>query len=145
MSSHGVPFVAKTAKLEFWGRFVIVTGAVDARYICLVNVYTLNVDDANLFGTVMGGAVDHLGSKNLLAGELNCVMDGNPPDSCKELIDLVVKLDHRLLERRSDKGHTDHRLLVIRDKKQDTNKGTNEGEPMQIGTVRGPLTKEAQQ
>ena len=66
----------------------------------------------------------------------------NPPDTCNELIDLVVKLDHRLSERRREKGRHESRMLVYRDKRLEPEKGLDDSEPMQIGSIRGPLTEE---
>ena len=66
----------------------------------------------------------------------------NPPESCVELIELVVKLDHRLSERKREKHRTDSRVLVFRDRKSEIEKTEDDVEPMQIGNVRRPLTDE---
>ena len=66
----------------------------------------------------------------------------NPPDTCCELIELVVKLDHRLFERRREKQRSDSRPSVYRERRSEPEKTFDEVEPMQIGSIRGPLTEE---
>lgn len=67
------------------------------------------------------------------------------PRECSEMIDLALRLDHRMAERRGDRRKGDSRPVP----RLDLYKGSrgvaakSEGdEPMQIGSVRGPLTKE---
>lgn len=60
------------------------------------------------------------------------------PDDCSEFIDLVVKLDHRLSERRGERSRGDTKLLIIKPEKRESDKS----EPMQIGGMRGPLSSE---
>ncbi|KAJ1199159.1 hypothetical protein NDU88_002997 [Pleurodeles waltl] len=59
---------------------------------------------------------------------------------CSEFIDLVVRLDHRLSERKGDKFWGDTCLVVLKTEKKESSIPTHE--PMQIGSVRGPLSKE---
>ena len=54
----------------------------------------------------------------------------------------MVKLDHRLSERRREKHRSESRVLVFREKRAEPEKPVDDVEPMQIGSVRGPLTEE---
>lgn len=64
------------------------------------------------------------------------------PEDYSDFVDLVVKLEHRLGERKGDKSKLESRLTFIRHEKKDTDNKLPEPEPMQIGTLRGPLTSE---
>lgn len=70
----------------------------------------------------------------------------NRPTEISELIDLVLQIDHRLTERRAEKRR-DYRPLPPRfDRVKNDHTRTGEdamvAEPMQIGSIRGPLSKE---
>ena len=66
----------------------------------------------------------------------------DPPEDWEELIDLVVKIDHRLGERKGEKFRTIKPLFLKTEKKNPELKTSDESEPMQIGGIRPPLTKE---
>ncbi|KAJ1155282.1 hypothetical protein NDU88_008013 [Pleurodeles waltl] len=50
--------------------------ALDARDVCLVNVYAPNLDDTGFFRTVLNTAAEHIGPMIVLVCDLNCVLDG---------------------------------------------------------------------
>ena len=64
------------------------------------------------------------------------------PVDCSELIDLVVKLDHRINERKGERTRNDNRLVYMSNLKKDSETKPPDPEPMQIGGLRGPLTQE---
>ena len=66
----------------------------------------------------------------------------NPPEAWEELIDLVVQIDHRLGERKGEKARSNRVFLVRPEKKSSDPKPHEDTEPMQIGGIRPPLSKE---
>ena len=66
----------------------------------------------------------------------------DPPEDWEELIDLVVEIDHRLGERKGEKFRAFKPLLLKTEKRNTELKINDEPEPMQIGGIRPPLTKE---
>ena len=66
----------------------------------------------------------------------------DPPEDWEELIDLVVKIDHRLGERRGEKSKVPKLFIFKSDKKSTDPKVQDDVEPMQIGGIWGPLSKE---
>ncbi|XP_069098275.1 olfactory receptor 5V1-like [Pleurodeles waltl] len=66
------------------------------------------------------------------------------PKTCRDLVNLTLKLDHRLSERKGDKKRPD-RSTWRQDKYRPSPSSTSSdmvSEPMEIGTLRQPLTKE---
>ena len=80
------------------------------------------------------------GLRDELKDSLSHIVD--LPVECSELIDLVVKLDHRLNERKGDRIRSEHRFVYISKPKREGEAKVSDPEPMQIGGVRGPLTPE---
>lgn len=78
-----------------------------------------------------------------LRGELKDVLAQvvQLPNTCEDLIDLTVQLDHRLLERRGDRNRGEGRYFYPRVKSstEDHPKVPEGVEPMQIGGIRRPL------
>ncbi|KAJ1209980.1 hypothetical protein NDU88_005349 [Pleurodeles waltl] len=69
-----------------------------------------------------------------------------PPTECSEFIDLVVRLDHHLSERKGEKFQGGTRLVVLKTEEKEFTFPTHDTpEPMQIGSVRGPLSKEVKE
>ena len=64
------------------------------------------------------------------------------PEDCAEFINLVVRLDHRLGERKGERPRGDTRLIVLKSEKKDPENKNSDTEPMQIGGIRGPLSSE---
>lgn len=64
----------------------------------------------------------------------------DPPEDCASFIDLVVKLDHRLHERKGERPRSvGPKMVFHRTEKPITRDAP---EPMQIGGIRGPLSSE---
>ena len=58
------------------------------------------------------------------------------------MIDLVVKIDHRLGERKGEKSKTPKLIFLKSDKRTTEGKICEDSDPMQIGGIRGPVAKE---
>ena len=60
-----------------------------------------------------------------------------------EFVNLLIKLDHRLGETKGKLSCGDTKIVVGKTKKKESEPKSQEGiEPMQIGEVRGPQSKE---
>ena len=56
---------------------------------------------------------------------------------------MVVKIDHRLVERKGEKARSVSKIIVAKtEKKNPESKIRADAEPMQRGRLRGPLSKE---
>ena len=86
------------------------------------------------------GSLFYRGLNEELKDALAQIVD--PPEAWEELIDLVVKIDHRLKERKGEKFRTNKVILIKNEKKNPDVKSFDDSEPMQIGGIRPPLSKE---
>ena len=64
------------------------------------------------------------------------------PTTCTDLINLTLRLDHRMSERTGEKKHGDRPALRSERGKSQIAGANPASEPMDIGVVRSPLTKE---
>ena len=92
------------------------------------------------------GSLFYKGLNEELKDALSQIVD--PPEDWEQLIDLVVKIDRRLGDRKGERAKGGRFLFIKPFEKKNQNKphadkSTFENpEPMQIGGIRGPLTKE---
>ncbi|KAJ1189480.1 hypothetical protein NDU88_006225 [Pleurodeles waltl] len=64
------------------------------------------------------------------------------PTDCQELINLVLRLDHRLTERKGMRKRTEKYSWHVHDNRDSRTPKERTPEPMEIGTIRRPLTKD---
>ncbi|KAJ1116406.1 hypothetical protein NDU88_004618 [Pleurodeles waltl] len=64
------------------------------------------------------------------------------PANCQDLINLVLRLDHRLNERKGTRKKTEKHSWHAHDNKDSRTPRERTPEPMEIGTIRRPLTKD---
>ncbi|KAJ1155053.1 hypothetical protein NDU88_007789 [Pleurodeles waltl] len=64
------------------------------------------------------------------------------PANCQDLINLVLRLDHRLTERKGTRKKTEKHSWHACDNKDSRTPRERTPEPMEIGTIRRPLTKD---
>ncbi|KAJ1138387.1 hypothetical protein NDU88_004774 [Pleurodeles waltl] len=64
------------------------------------------------------------------------------PTDCQDLINLLLRLDHRLTERRGTSKKTGKYYLHVHDNRDSRTQKERTPEPIEIGTIRRPLTKE---
>ncbi|KAJ1098499.1 hypothetical protein NDU88_003610 [Pleurodeles waltl] len=64
------------------------------------------------------------------------------PANCQDLINLVLRLDHRLNERKGTRNKTEKHSWHAHDNKDPRTPRERTPEPMEIGTIRRPLTKD---
>ncbi|KAJ1173136.1 hypothetical protein NDU88_004977 [Pleurodeles waltl] len=64
------------------------------------------------------------------------------PTDCQELINLVLRLDHCLTERKGTRKKTEKYSWHVHDNRDSRTPKERVAEPMEIGTIRRPLTKE---
>ena len=87
------------------------------------------------------GSLFYRGLSEELKDALSQIVD--PPEDWEELIDLVVKIDHRLNERKGERIKNSRIVVFKSDKKSPESKPSEDTpEPMQIGGLRSPLSKE---
>ncbi|KAJ1155283.1 hypothetical protein NDU88_008014 [Pleurodeles waltl] len=77
--------------------------ALDARDVCLVNVYAPNLEDAGFFRTVLNTGAEHIGPMIVLTGDLNCVLDGGL-DCLPLRVDTKPVMTRALKEAKEDLG-----------------------------------------
>ncbi|KAJ1145128.1 hypothetical protein NDU88_011420 [Pleurodeles waltl] len=68
-------------------------------------------------------------------------LDSQPID-CQELINLVLRLDHRLAERKEMRKNIEKYSWRVHDNRDSRTPKERTPEPMEIGTIRRPLTKD---
>ncbi|KAJ1105074.1 hypothetical protein NDU88_002482 [Pleurodeles waltl] len=64
------------------------------------------------------------------------------PTDCQELINLVLRLDHRLAERKGTRKKIEKYSWRVHDNRDSRTPKERTPEPMEIGTIRRPLTKD---
>ncbi|KAJ1218189.1 hypothetical protein NDU88_005772 [Pleurodeles waltl] len=67
---------------------------------------------------------------------------GLQPTDCQDLINLVLRLDHRLAERRGTRKKTEKYSWCVHDNRESRTQKEKNPEPMEIGTIGRPLTKD---
>ncbi|KAJ1151000.1 hypothetical protein NDU88_003787 [Pleurodeles waltl] len=64
------------------------------------------------------------------------------PTDCQDLINLVLRLDHRLAERKGTRKKTEKYSWRVHENRESRTQKERTPEPMEIGTIRRPLTKD---
>ncbi|KAJ1112463.1 hypothetical protein NDU88_000727 [Pleurodeles waltl] len=64
------------------------------------------------------------------------------PTDCRDLINLVLRLDHRLAERKGTRKKTEKYSWRVQDHRESRIQKERTPEPTEIGTIRRPLTKD---